>query len=123
MPQKDVLAWTSMLLAYARSGHILNAQKTFDEMPQHSLLSWNASCQSTHTAGIYNMPKGLSPGCPSMISCRGIPFLRPERGGDLHGAKLLFDVMPQHDLVAWTAMLSAYALNEDVDSAQRIFRE
>ncbi|XP_024539757.1 pentatricopeptide repeat-containing protein At2g21090-like [Selaginella moellendorffii] len=42
MPEQNVIAWTALLVAYARSSKVEEAKATFDKTPVKSFISWSA---------------------------------------------------------------------------------
>ncbi|KAM1021778.1 hypothetical protein ACFX2I_042828 [Malus domestica] len=71
MPERDVVAWNSMLDVYASSGQMDNAMEIFDTMPSQDLASFNI------------MISGFA-GARSVTSARSI-----------------FDRIPEKDVVSW----------------------
>lgn len=42
MPEKDVVARTSMVCGYCNAGRTREAREVFDEMPKRNVVSWTA---------------------------------------------------------------------------------
>ncbi|XP_024531150.1 pentatricopeptide repeat-containing protein At4g02750 [Selaginella moellendorffii] len=95
MPESSRSPFTlfSMLVAFARNGHLREAKELFDEMPEKELSAWSA-----------------------LMSAYA-------RSGHMDEAKTLFDRMPERDVISWTAMLNAYTENSLVEEAKKIFDE
>ncbi|XP_024545467.1 pentatricopeptide repeat-containing protein At4g02750-like [Selaginella moellendorffii] len=51
LPVRDVVAWTTLLVAYASTGDLGQARRVFDEMPDKNLVSWNCMIMSYSQAG------------------------------------------------------------------------
>ncbi|XAR71095.1 hypothetical protein NMG60_11028203 [Bertholletia excelsa] len=93
MPEKDVFAWTTMVLAHARAGDLGSARKLFDEMPERNTVSWNT------------MINGYA------------------REGNVEAAALLFNEMSTRDLISWTTMINCYAQSKAYTEALGVFNE
>lgn len=77
---------------YTKCDSLVDARKTFDEMPHRDLCSWN-----------------------TMISGYA-------RAGRLSDARRLFDEMPERDNFSWTAMMSGYVRHDMPGEAIELFR-
>uniref|UniRef100_A0A6N2NJY8 Pentatricopeptide repeat-containing protein n=1 Tax=Salix viminalis TaxID=40686 RepID=A0A6N2NJY8_SALVM len=93
MPVKDVVAWNSILDAYAATGKMDDALKVFNSMPSKDLSSFNIMISGYSSTG-----KTLS-------------------------ARSIFDNMAEKDIVSWNSMILAYIQGEDMERACDLFRE
>lgn len=93
MPERDVFAWTTMIMAYVRVGDLHSARRLFDEMPERNTASWNTMVDGY--AGV----------------------------GDIEAATVLFNEMPKRDLISWTTMINCYAQNKHYIEALAVFNE
>ncbi|EFJ33465.1 hypothetical protein SELMODRAFT_26754, partial [Selaginella moellendorffii] len=49
--ERNVVTWTSMLTAYAQGGHMLEARRIFDSMPERNVVSWTAMLHAYAESG------------------------------------------------------------------------
>ncbi|EFJ05875.1 hypothetical protein SELMODRAFT_136422 [Selaginella moellendorffii] len=42
MPGRNLISWNAMLTAYARAGHVLEASKMFESIPERDIVAWNS---------------------------------------------------------------------------------
>ncbi|XP_024515860.1 pentatricopeptide repeat-containing protein At4g02750-like [Selaginella moellendorffii] len=87
----NLVAWSSLLAAYAQNGDLRKAKNVFDFMQSRNIV-----CYSTLLT-MYT------------------------RFCSLDHAKLFFDQMPEWNLVSWNVLLSAYAKSGDLESVQEVF--
>ncbi|CAN8232836.1 unnamed protein product [Cochlearia groenlandica] len=93
MPERNVVTWTALIVAYVRSGELEQAKKMFDLMPDRNIGSWNALIDG---------------------------FVK---SGDLVNARKMFDEMPKRDVVSYTSMIDGYAKTGDMKTAQCVFEQ
>ncbi|EFJ10971.1 hypothetical protein SELMODRAFT_31384, partial [Selaginella moellendorffii] len=94
MPDKNHVSWNAMAAAYARAGHTAEAKAVLEQMPCHDVVALT------------------------------VIFHLAVQSGRLEHARSLFDnVVPEKDLVAWNAMIGAYAQNGQGDEALLLYRE
>ncbi|KAG2313303.1 hypothetical protein Bca52824_024860 [Brassica carinata] len=84
---------TTLIGLYGECGCVESARKVFDEMPERSLVAWNAA----------------------VTACF--------RGDDVAGAEEIFGEMVARDQMSWNVMLAGYAKAGEVESARRLFSE
>lgn len=118
--QKDVIAWSSMISAYAQGGHPLNALETFkkmqstDEKPNEiTLVSVLQACSSL---GVQELAESIH----AHVTKAGYSsntILLPAlidiycKFGRIRQGKALFDEILIKDLVCWSSMINGYAIN------------
>ncbi|EEF46864.1 pentatricopeptide repeat-containing protein At2g45350, chloroplastic [Ricinus communis] len=93
MPVKDLIAWNSMLDAYASNAQMDYASNLFNSMPLKDISSFNIMI--------------------SGYSTRGEAML----------ARSIFDSMEVRDFVSWNSMISAYIRAGDMEKGLALFRE
>ncbi|EFJ11472.1 hypothetical protein SELMODRAFT_126135 [Selaginella moellendorffii] len=89
--QPNLYSATIMLDAYARNGHMLQAQRIFDAMEVRNVVAWTA------------MVSGYS------------------RSGHLAQARCVFDRMPYRNVVTWNAILAAYSADSDLFAMECLY--
>ncbi|RZC67816.1 hypothetical protein C5167_011513 [Papaver somniferum] len=93
MPERNIVAWTTMISGYILSGDIENARSLFDLTPDRDVIIWN-----TMVSGYIGE-------------------------GDMCTAKKLFDEMPYPDIMAYNTILIGYFNNGEFEKGERFFNE
>ncbi|KAJ8775392.1 hypothetical protein K2173_023157 [Erythroxylum novogranatense] len=93
MPKKDVVAWNSMLDAFASNGMMEEALNLFNSMPLKDFTSFNIMISGYSSKG-------------KIVSARGV-----------------FDEMTLRDSVSWNSIITAYARVGVMETAGKFFRE
>lgn len=93
MPEKDIIAWNSMLDAFASCGQMDHAMKLIDLMPLKDVTSFNI-----------------------MISGYA-------RIGKIHSARYIFDKVPAKDVVSWNSLILAYTNAGEMEKAGEMFKK
>ncbi|CBI30711.3 unnamed protein product, partial [Vitis vinifera] len=132
MGERSVVSWTSMIAGYAREGLSDMSVRLFHEMEKEDLF-----------------PNSITMAC-ILPACASLAAL--ERGQEIHGhilrngfsldrhvanalvdmylkcgalglARLLFDMIPEKDLVSWTVMIAGYGMHGYGSEAIAAFNE
>lgn len=118
--QKDLIAWSAMISAYAQGGHPLNALDTFKKMQstnekpnEITLVSVLQACSSL---GVQELAESIQAHVTKAGYCSNtilIPALIDIycKFGRIRQGKALFDEIPIKDLVCWSSMINGYAIN------------
>lgn len=124
MPERDVVAWTSMIAGYVGSGDHSEALRVFREMrlgvekPNSiTVLNLIPSCNYLIHSFVIKSGLGFSVEVETAI------FDMYAKSGDFVTARSLFDAMQQKNLISWTAMLSAYSQNGYAHDALSLFHQ
>ncbi|XP_058103399.1 pentatricopeptide repeat-containing protein At2g13600-like [Magnolia sinica] len=130
MPEKNVVSWNVMIAGHVQNGLPDNAFVLFIDMikagekPNHftlsSLLSGCSSPQYTKKGKKlhgYTVKTGFE--SDTSIGNSLITMYGEQR--KIKDALLVFQFMPQHDVVSWTAAVAAHITNQETDGARRIF--
>ncbi|OVA13366.1 Pentatricopeptide repeat [Macleaya cordata] len=115
---------TTLVSMYAECGCIISARKSFAELPQPNVVSWNAivtacfRCEDVKGAEIFfnQMPFRNSTSWNVMLA----GFMK---SGELESAKRAFADMPAKDPVSWSTMIVGFAQNGSFDEAFCFFRK
>lgn len=130
MPERNEISWSAMIARYSQSGYPEEGLKLFSQMVQNgftptmfcfsSVISALASLRALH-AGMNIHAHVLKFGiqgyafiCSSLIDlyCKC---------GMTRDARLLFDMVPQKNVVSWNSMISGYSQNREMDEARKLF--
>nr|XP_010924435.1 pentatricopeptide repeat-containing protein At2g13600-like [Elaeis guineensis] len=130
MPERNVISWNVMIAGYVQNGMQDRAFGLFIGMIQDdmrpncftltSLLSGCSSLKYTRSGKTFHgyvMKVGLHSNTSignSLITMYG-------EQGNVGDARLIFETMPQYDVISWTAIVAAYTSNNDVGEARHIF--
>ncbi|XVF37092.1 hypothetical protein REPUB_Repub19eG0115600 [Reevesia pubescens] len=93
MPERNEIAWNSMISGYLKMGNLEVARSIFNQMPQKTVTSWTALISGYVTIG------------------------------DLKSARSVFDQMPVKNVVSWNAMIAGYVHCHMFDAAFSVFHE
>ncbi|KAI3797262.1 hypothetical protein L1987_32517 [Smallanthus sonchifolius] len=113
-----------LLQMYCKCGHLHDARKLFDEMPQRNYFTWNSMIEgyvksrNGHEALrlFYAMPDKNSFSWNMIIS----GFVN---AGQLDIARKFLDQMPLKNGVAWNAMIHGYARNRQCLKVVSLFKD
>lgn len=160
---KDIMMETKLVKLYGKCGRLKDAQRLFEKMQEHNVVSWTTiiavfaqqgkSMEALHF--FHQMQQeGTKPNRVTFVcmldACASLAALVKGRQGHLYilncGFELdivvsnslismygkcgsiedawkVFDKMPQHDLVSWTAMIGVYAQHHQGKGAVQLFGE
>ncbi|KAL2925243.1 hypothetical protein RDABS01_007724 [Bienertia sinuspersici] len=119
-----VFVLTALIDFYGKLGKIIEARKTFDEMPERDSFAWS-TIVAVHARGgdmasarqlFHEMPEKKATAWNTMID--GYAKL-----GNVEAAELLFGQMSNKDLVSWTTMIMCYTQNKEYKKALLAFDE
>uniref|UniRef100_A0A6V7QS44 Pentatricopeptide repeat-containing protein n=1 Tax=Ananas comosus var. bracteatus TaxID=296719 RepID=A0A6V7QS44_ANACO len=130
MPERNVVAWTSMISGCVRNGRCGVGFSLFVEMMESGLLPNDFSLNAALAACAHMAALRLGEQVHSLIvrlglesDCRNgnslIDFY--SRCGLISNAKAVFDRMPELDLVSYTSLISGLCTNESFESAVWVF--
>ncbi|XP_024521379.1 pentatricopeptide repeat-containing protein At4g02750-like [Selaginella moellendorffii] len=119
----DVVLWNTMLQGLCDLGHLDQARLLFDRFPQWNVVSWNALMTAVAEDGDCASAKELFEGMPErdMVSWNVFFFHSCTLNGELSTARIALARAPQHSVVTWTAMITAYSSHGYLDEARSLF--
>ncbi|EFJ22927.1 hypothetical protein SELMODRAFT_442983 [Selaginella moellendorffii] len=149
MPERNRVAWNTMLAANAQEGDVESVELLLSRMPEWDLVSWTALVVALAHRGELDHARIVSKRVSDLdlrlsnaimaasaldhgervfqsmlhrdISSWNSMLSAYARSGRIDEARWIFDSMPQHDVVSWNALLAAYAQAGDLDHAAKIF--
>ncbi|CAN6208835.1 unnamed protein product [Urochloa humidicola] len=123
-PDRDVVAWTAMVSAYARRGMLQDARELFD-LPdaRRNVVTWTALLSGYARARHVEEAEALFERMPerNVVSWNTMleAYTAAERVGD---ACALFDRMPVRDAGTWNILLAALVRSGRVSEARELFQ-
>ncbi|KAF8692238.1 hypothetical protein HU200_039843 [Digitaria exilis] len=124
-PDRDVVAWTAMVSAYARYARarlVDEAEALFQRMPERNLVSWNTMLEAYASAGRVGDACALFERMPVRdAGSWNILLAALVRSGSMGKARELFVRMPVRDVMAYTTMVTGIARHGNVDEARALF--
>ncbi|KAF3777871.1 Pentatricopeptide repeat-containing protein [Nymphaea thermarum] len=117
MPERNVVAWNSMFAGYAKNGDWAEVVRLFGEMrvldiqpDEVTLICVLTACGRVGDLGLGEWIHGHIEEVGVKPSRNLVTALVDMYGkcGQLDTARRLFDGMPERDVVAWSALISAY---------------
>eukprot|EP01018_Ginkgo_biloba_P023999 Gb_36140 [translate_table: standard] len=132
MLERNVVSWTVMIAAYARHGLDEEALRLFYEMERSGIqpdqFTFAGLLPACANLAALEHGKKLHEGIVrSGFECNvfvGSALLDMYiKCGSLEDARVVFDKMPERNVVSWTAMIAGYAQNGYVHEAMELFQE
>lgn len=130
MGVRTVVSWNSMIAGYSNSDKFLDVLNVYKWMlsdgyrPDTStILSVLSSCNQPNKLfqGVLIHCQGIQLGCDSDIFVINDLISMYSKCGDILSAKFLFDGMRDRTCVSWTAIISGYAENGNLNEALELF--
>ncbi|PRQ48920.1 putative tetratricopeptide-like helical domain-containing protein [Rosa chinensis] len=130
MGVRTVVSWNSMIAGYSNSNKFLDVLNVYKQMlsdgyrPDISTtLSVLSSCNEPNklVQGMLIHCQGIQLGCDSDIFVINDLISMYSKCGDILSARFLFDGMHDRTCVSWTAMISGYAENGNLNEALELF--
>ncbi|KAK7822492.1 pentatricopeptide repeat-containing protein [Quercus suber] len=130
MPEKDVVSWNTMVIAYAKSGHSDEALRFYRELRRLS-IGYNefsfagvlTVCVKLKELELARQVHGqvLVAGFLSNVVISSSVVDAYAKCGEMGDARRIFDDMSVRDVLAWTTLVSGYAKWGDMESASELF--
>ncbi|KAG9452431.1 hypothetical protein H6P81_005335 [Aristolochia fimbriata] len=124
LPERDSVSWNSMLTGYIRHGLLIEAVDVF-RMMMNSGLEPDSVAISALVTGTASLKQGVEVhgwvirhGTGTSLSVANSLITVYAKNGRIREARVVFDEMPERDIVSWNAMMQTYS--EDPE-ALRVF--
>ncbi|PON49396.1 DYW domain containing protein [Trema orientale] len=130
IPKKDVVSWNSMITAFVQGNCAEEAFDLFRAMEVENMKPNDVTMVGVLSACGKKVDIEFGRWLCSYIERNGIAVNLTLNNamldmyvkcGSVEDAKLLFDKMPEKDVVSWTTMLDGYARLGKYEEAQRVF--
>ncbi|XP_031487165.1 pentatricopeptide repeat-containing protein At1g11290, chloroplastic-like [Nymphaea colorata] len=132
MPQRDVVAWNALVSGYAQNGLPLRAIQTFGLMQTEAMspdsitiVSVLPACADTGCLKLAKSIHGyvVRVGFESLVNVATAIVDVYSKCGHVNKARLVFDRMPEKNVVSWNTMIDGYARNGDAKEALKMFQQ
>lgn len=132
MPAKSIVAWNSMISGYEQNGFAKEAVEVFDAMRRLGLKPDSATFVGVLSACAQLGDLGLGSWIHEYVVRNGYELNvvlgtslinMYARCGNVDIAGEVFDLMKEKNVVAWTAMISAYGTNGHGHRAIKLFKQ
>ncbi|KAM1235535.1 hypothetical protein ACFX13_005068 [Malus domestica] len=132
MPDRNVVAWNSMISGYEQNGLSKEAIVVFDQMRElgvepdsTTFVSVLAACSQLGALGLgCSVHRDvINSGLHVNVALGSSLINMYARCGNVSKAREVFDSMKERNVIAWTAMISGYATNGYGTQAVELFRE
>eukprot|EP01018_Ginkgo_biloba_P009821 Gb_15508 [translate_table: standard] len=132
MPQRNVVSWTAMIATYARHGRAQEALTLFYEMQRAGIQPDEFAFASVlpACANMAALEHGkklhediIRSGFQSNVFVASALVDTYAKCGSIDDARIVFDKMPERNMVSWTAIIGGYAQNGHVHEALELFEE
>ncbi|XP_010242885.1 PREDICTED: pentatricopeptide repeat-containing protein At3g24000, mitochondrial [Nelumbo nucifera] len=118
MKERDTISWNSMISSYSHNGFYEESLKCFDQMRHANVKPNSATFSSLLSAsscvdnlkwgmGIHGLVVKL--GLELVVSISNTLINMYAESGKSQDAELLFQEMPERDLISWNSMIACYA--------------
>ncbi|PVH48459.1 hypothetical protein PAHAL_4G334100 [Panicum hallii] len=123
MPDRDVVAWTAMVSAYARRGMLRDARALFDRPDaRRNVVTWTALLSGYARARHVDEAEALFERMPQRNVVSWNTMLEAYvAAGRVDDARALFDRMPVRDAGSWNILLAGLVRSGSVDNARELF--
>ncbi|CAK9865911.1 unnamed protein product [Sphagnum jensenii] len=132
LPQKDVVSWNTMIVGYAKHGYGEEAFRLFHQMQQEGFKPDTVTCTSTLKActgpralewGKHVHSHIMKAGYNVDVRIGNALIDMYAKCGSLEAACQVFDVMPERDVISWTAMIVGLAQHGCGEEALQVFEQ
>eukprot|EP01018_Ginkgo_biloba_P002101 Gb_06088 [translate_table: standard] len=130
MPERNVISWTSLIAGYAQNGLGEDALKLFRRMQlagvKPNLMTFTSLLPAC--ANLAALEKGMEihveiirSGLQSDVFVESALLDMYAKCGSIENARIVFDKIPQPNVVSWNSMIVGYAMNGCGKEALKLF--
>eukprot|EP01018_Ginkgo_biloba_P036819 Gb_28171 [translate_table: standard] len=132
MPERNTVSWNAMIAGYAQNGHSEEALKFFRQMQLAGVKPNSMTFASVLPAyaSVAALEQGMEiheeimkSGFESDVFVGNALVDMYAKCGSMENARILFDKMPQRDVVSWNAVIAGYAMHGCDKEALELFRQ
>lgn len=130
MPERKVVAWNAMISGYEQNGIGEEAIEVFHKMRDAGILPDSATMVSLLSACAQVGALSLGQWVENYVMENGLELNvvlgtslinMYARCGHVRKAREVFDILPEHNVIAWTAMIAAYGMHGRGSEAMQLF--
>ncbi|KAK6280303.1 hypothetical protein POUND7_020570, partial [Theobroma cacao] len=130
--KSSVWSWNSIIAELARAGDSAEALRAFSSMRKLSLKPNRSTfpCAIKSCSALLDLNSGKQTHQQALIFGYGSDLFVSSalidmysKCGQLRDARILFDQIPQRNIVSWTSMITGYVQNNSADQALLLFKE
>ncbi|KAJ7545313.1 hypothetical protein O6H91_09G114700 [Diphasiastrum complanatum] len=130
MPNRDVVSWNAMITACSQNGHGKVALEYFYQMQLHGISPDRVTyiCALDAASSIAALDKGqeihsaiLREGYEGQVIFGNALVSMYGKCGSLEDARIVFNQMPQRDVISWNSMIAVFAQNGHGEEALDAF--
>eukprot|EP01018_Ginkgo_biloba_P039570 Gb_33411 [translate_table: standard] len=132
MPQRNMVSWTAMISAYAKSGHGEDALRLFRQMQRTGVQpnEFTFTIVLGACIGSMDIEQGkqvqvhiIKTGSESCVNVSNVLVDMYAKCGNIENARQVFDKMHKRDMVSWNTMTAGYCHHGFGEDALEIFCE
>ncbi|KAK9714644.1 hypothetical protein RND81_06G109000 [Saponaria officinalis] len=121
---RNVVSWTTLVVACVNFGELGIARKVFDDMPKRNSVSWNVMISGYVKQGELDEARRLFDEMPFKNVVSFTTMIDGyAKSGNMACAKVLFGQCLEKDCFLWSALISGYAQNGQPEEAVTTFME
>lgn len=122
IPQKDIIAWNSIIAGYFQNNQPQEARLLFGKMPERNTVSWNGLISGYVKNGMVSEARKIFDSMPQRNVVSWTSIVRGYvQEGLVSEAESLFMQMPEKNVVSWTVMLGGLIQERRIDEARQLF--
>ncbi|PIN25414.1 hypothetical protein CDL12_01849 [Handroanthus impetiginosus] len=131
--EKDIVAWSAMLVGYAQKDDTEGAVKFFrqlakegvkpNEFTYSSIINACATSSAASEQGKQFHASSIKAGCNNALIVSSALLTMYSKKGDIESANEVFKRQQERDLVSWNSMISGYAQHGYAEKALKVFKE
>ncbi|KAM7523495.1 hypothetical protein LguiA_013397 [Lonicera macranthoides] len=122
MPERDVVSWTSMVVAYAQASRLVEACGVFNQMSESACANLALFHRGKHLHGRILRNNSMSGTCNNVFLSNALLDMYC-KCGDMKPAITLFEMIYGKDIITWNSVITGYAQNGHGDKSLSLFNK